>query len=47
MKKDNVEYHPKFENVENKDEEEKRKIFEMIDEGGPVHLEEVEKEKDD
>lgn len=43
MKKVEVEYEPKFENVEKLNDEEKRRIFKMIDEGGPVYLKKIKK----
>lgn len=47
MKDEKVEYHPKFEDLENKSKEDKINILEMIDEGGPVHVERVLKDKEE
>lgn len=46
MTKEKVKYKPKFEKVDNKDKEERRRIFKMIDEGGPVYLEKVKEESE-
>ena len=42
MRKCEIQYEPKFENVKDKLPEEKDKIFNMIGEGGPVYVEKKE-----